>query len=291
MKSILVTGAYGQLGQEFNSFSKKHKDFNFIFTDIDKLDISDKKELELFFSDNSINYVINCAAYTAVDKAESEPELAHSINCDAVVNLISVCNKFNTRLIHFSTDYVFNGRSNTPYSESDKKDPISVYGKTKLISEELIINELKSGIILRTSWLYSSFGNNFVKTMLRLGSEKDQINVVSDQKGTPCYGKDLTYVVMNIINQIECGDYVCVKPEIFNYSGEGICSWYDFAVEIMKLGKINCKVNPISTEDYPTPATRPSYSVLSKTKIKKAFNINIKHWHESLKECINIINN
>lgn len=291
MKSVLVTGTYGQMGSEIKYLSVKYPGFEFIFTDVDYLDITDISSLDSFFNGKNIAYVINCAAYTAVDKAESEPDKAALINTGAISNLVAICNKYKSYLIQFSTDYVFSGKHFSPYKENHIREPLSVYGKTKMNAENIILEKLTSGIILRICWLYSSFGNNFVKTMIRLGSEKSQLNVISDQAGTPTYARDIAEVVLIIIDQIEKGRYYNEKPEIFHYSGEGICSWYDFAREIMILSNSDCKIIPVETKDYPTPAERPPYSVLCKSKIKETFGIKIKHWQNSLKECIYLIEN
>ncbi len=286
MKSILVTGAFGQMGREIKYLSDKYPEFEYIFTDIDQLDITNSTSLECYFKENKINYVINCAAYTAVDKAESEPDIAALINTEAVLNLVRMCNKYKSTLFQFSTDYVFNSSHFSPYLEDHIRNPLSVYGNTKLNAENIILDKLNTGVILRISWLYSSFGNNFVKTMLKLGAEKPQLSIVSDQIGSPSYARDVVKGLFIIIDQMEKGIYQPLKPEIFHYSGEGFCSWYDFAKEIMKLSKIKCKINDIESKDYPTAAKRPTYSVLNKLKIKETFGINIPHWKESLKECL-----
>ncbi|MFC2120635.1 dTDP-4-dehydrorhamnose reductase [Bacteroidota bacterium] len=291
LKHILITGAFGQLGSEFKTLSKKQNYLNFIFTDIDSLDITSTKDLITFFDKNNIDLVINCAAYTAVDKAETEQKTAELINVDAVNYLVNICNKYNILLFHFSTDYIFNGKNNAPYKEDNKPDPQTVYGKTKLEAENLILNNLKSGIIFRISWLYSSFGNNFIKTMIRLGKEKKEIRVVSDQIGVPTYAHDLANDIINIIGKINNKLYDCSKPEIFHYTSDGYCSWYELAKEIMIIGNTGCKVIPIETKDYPTAAKRPPYSVLDTLKLRKTFGIRTRHWKESLEECIQLIEN
>ncbi|MFA6923960.1 MAG: dTDP-4-dehydrorhamnose reductase [Bacteroidales bacterium] len=284
MQNILVTGAKGQLGYEITKLSTNYKKFNFIFTDVVELDITDFKDLELFFKNNKIDFVINCAAYTAVDKAETEKESAKLLNSVAPSFLAELCEKYNCKLIHISTDYVFDGTNVKPYTEEDKTNPVSVYGKTKLDGENEIIKKTKNAIIIRTSWLYSTVGNNFMKTMIWLGKEKSEINVVSDQTGTPTYAGDLAKVILDIISKVK--NEIPKKVEIYNFSNEGVTSWNEFAVEIFKLAKINCKVNPIETKDYPTPAKRPNYSVFDKSKIKKDFNITIPDWKDSLKVAV-----
>ncbi len=286
MINILVTGSKGQLGNEIQQLKDKYSGYNFIFTDIEELDITNKQAVEQFFINKNINYAVNCAAYTAVDKAESEPELASLINGKAVKNLAEVCRKYNTFLIHISTDYVFDGNNDKPYIETDKPNPASVYGKTKLNGELEILSLKKNAIIIRTSWLYSSFGNNFVKTVLRLGKEKPQLNMVSDQTGTPTYARDLAKAILDIIPNLKLNKDV----EIYHFSDEGITNWYEFAKEIIELSGLKCEILPIETKDYPTAAKRPLYSAFNKNKIKSHFNIEISHWKDSLKECIRIIN-
>jgi len=280
---ILLTGANGQLGNEIRKLSSQYNTFEFIYTDVEELDITcDKSCLDLF---NNIkpNYLINCAAYTAVDKAETDTATAYKINATAVKNLAEACKVHNTYMIHVSTDYVFDGKSCVPYKETDAVNPNSEYGKSKAEGEKEALL-YKNALVIRTSWLYSSFGNNFVKTMIKLGKERDSLNVVSDQIGTPTYAKDLANAILTIVAKTE------FVPGIFHYSNEGVCSWYDFACAIMELNNLNCKVNPIETEQYPTPAKRPSYSLLNKNKIKSTYNIEIAHWHESLKEMIEFLN-
>lgn len=280
---ILVTGANGQLGSEIRAIADKYTSFCFIFTDVDDLDITNIDSLNDFFTKNKIDYIINCAAYTNVDKAESDYENAKKINIDAVNNIRSVAEKFNSKIIHISTDYVFDSSSqNYPFKETDKTSAKSAYGSTKLKGEEILKNN--NSIIIRTSWLYSSFGNNFVKTMIKLGKQRDSLFVVFDQVGTPTYAADLAKAILDIIVYSE--DNNSFKYGVYHFSNEGVCSWYDFAVEIMKLAKINCDVFPIESKDYPTPAKRPAYSVLNKSKIKKAFDIAIPHWAESLTKCL-----
>ena len=278
-KNILITGVNGQLGSELRGLSLDYN-YNYYFTTKDELDITNIDEIEEFVQSHSISHIINCGAYTAVDKAEDEIELANKINHLGVKYLAQISQKYNISLIHISTDYVFDGKNYRPYIEDDKTNPNSIYGKTKLDGENAIIdiNPLNS-IIIRTSWVYSSYGNNFVKTMLKLGRERDSLNVIFDQVGTPTYARDLAKAILEILPQIQNN-----KVEIYHYSNEGVLSWYDFAKEIMKMAKIDCNIYPIETKDYPTPASRPHYSLLNKGKIKKDFNIEIPFWKDSLKE-------
>ena len=279
--NILVTGSMGQLGSEIRELASKYS-YNFFFTDRNNIDITSKDDIRKFCQTNSINVIINCAAYTAVDKAESDMENADLVNRKAVKKLSIVAKELNIKLIHISTDYVFDGKNFKPYVEEFQTNPQSVYGKTKLDGENelLDINPLNS-IIIRTSWVYSYYGNNFVKTMLRLGKEKEELGVIFDQVGTPTYAKDLAITILDIIPQIENS-----KVEIYNYSNEGVLSWYDFAKEIMKMAKLNCKINPIETYQYPTPAKRPHFSLLNKSKIKSKFNLEIPYWKDGLDDCL-----
>lgn len=281
MFNILVTGSNGQLGSEIKELSSLYP-HNFFFTCKDNLDITNAQAIEAFILKNNITAIINCAAYTAVDKAESDQENADKINHQAVKYLATIAKENNIKLIHISTDYVFDGTNYKPYKETDSTNPQSIYGKTKLAAENAIreINP-KNSIIIRTSWLYSSYGSNFVKTMLRLGKEKESLGVVYDQIGTPTYAGDLAKVILDIIPYIQ-------NPtlEIYHYSNEGVLSWYDFAKEIMKMAKLTCKVNPIETSQYPTPAKRPLFSLLNKSKIKNYYNIEMPYWKDSLKECL-----
>ena len=286
MANILVTGSNGQLGSEIKKLSE-NSDHEFIFTDIDELDLTDNQEIERFFQNKDISFCINCAAYTAVDKAESEIENAISINVTAVRNLAAVCANYNTIFIHISTDFVFDGRNCQPYIESDKAKPINVYGRSKYEGENQALKENPRTIIIRTSWLYSSFGNNFVKTMMKAAEKNDALNIIFDQAGTPTYALDLADAVLIMIDKIQI--WVKEKPEyygIFHYSNEGIATWYDFAIEIFRISGINCTVKPILTRDYPTPSKRPHFSVLDKTKIKSSYGLTIPHWKDSLSNCI-----
>ena len=280
--NILVTGCNGQLGKEFQKNSNIYTEHNWIFTDINELDICDKHSVNNFFTENTLDICINCAAYTAVDKAEDEEEKAKTINATAVSNLAYACKSSNTLLIHISTDYVFDGTSERPYLESDLVSPNCVYGKTKAEGEQNIITSGCSYIIVRTSWLYSSYGNNFVKTMLRLGSEREFVNVVDDQNGNPTWAYDLANAIMLLILRFENRE---VK-EIFNYSNEGTIPWSNFAEAILYIGNKNCEVRPISTKDYGSKANRPAFSALDKTKIKAYTGIKIPFWRESLIKCI-----
>ncbi|GAA4830404.1 dTDP-4-dehydrorhamnose reductase [Algivirga pacifica] len=280
MKKILVTGANGQLGQELRELSKQQTD-SFVFVDIDQLDITEQQGVQQLFQEEGFDYCVNCAAYTAVDKAESDQALAEKVNVLGVKVLAETCQQFGAKLIHISTDFVFDGKSFLPYKEEDKTKPISVYGLTKLQGEQQALKANPKTVVLRTSWLYSSFGNNFVKTMLRLGSEREELGIIVDQIGTPTYAGDLAKVVVEIIRQ---------DKELFgvyHFSNEGVASWYDFALAILEGAEV--KVNPIPTVAYPTPAARPHYSVLDKTKIKEAFDIEIPYWRTSLKTCLELL--
>ena len=277
MHNILVTGANGQLGSEIQELVKNYP-YNFFFTSKDELDITSKKSLEDFTILNNINVIINCAAYTAVDKAETDVEMADKINHIAVKYLAEISKQQDISLVHISTDYVFDGENFKPYIETDAVNPKSVYGRTKLAGENIMreINPLNS-LIIRTSWVYSAYGNNFVKTMLRLGKERESLGVIFDQVGTPTYAKDLAKVILDILPQIKSDEV-----EVYHYSNEGVLSWFDFAQVIMSEAKLECKVKPIETVDYPTPAKRPYYSLLNKEKIKQKFDIDIPYWKDSL---------
>lgn len=281
MHNVLVTGSNGQVGSELRELSSNYP-YKFYFTDKKELDITNLQSIRKYIIENNIDTIINCAAYTAVDKAETEKELANKINHLAVKNLAMLSNEFGIKLIHISTDYVFDGTNFKPYTEDDVANPQSVYGKTKLDGEKATLEyNLKNSIIIRTSWVYSYYGNNFVKTMLRLGKEKESLGVIFDQVGTPTYAKDLARTILDIIPKIQNS-----KLSIYNYSNEGVLSWYDFAKEIMKMAKLDCKINPIETTEYPTPAKRPHYSLLNKKKIKEAFNIEITYWKDGLDDCL-----
>lgn len=286
MATILVTGANGQLANELKILSSGFPQYQFLFTAKEELPIENTDALTSFFQRNKMDYCINCAAYTAVDKAESEKEKAFLINAEAVGELANVCYNHQTKLIHISTDYVYDGTVHNPLKENNPVGPINIYGESKLKGEELALEKNPSAIIIRTSWVYSSFGNNFVKTMMRLFKEKSEINVINDQFGSPTYAADLAAVILNFIEQTEQGkDF----SGIVNYSNSGVTTWYEFAEEIKSLVNSNCKINPIPTSSYPTPAKRPLYSVLDTSKIKELLQIEIPSWKESLKECVDIL--
>ena len=279
--NVLVTGSSGQVGNEIKAISSDYS-YNFFFTDRNNIDITSKDSIKEFCKTNNINVIINCAAYTAVDKAQTDEINADLINRKAVKKLALVSQELNIKLIHISTDYVFDGKNFKPYCEEFQTNPQSIYGKTKLDGEnEMRDINPKNSIIIRTSWIYSYYGNNFVKTMLRLGKEKEELGVIFDQVGTPTYAKDLAITILNIIPQIDNQ-----KVEIYNYSNEGVLSWYDFAKEIMKMAKLNCKVKAIETYQYPTPAKRPHFSLLNKSKIKSKFNLEIPYWKDGLDDCL-----
>lgn len=285
--NVLVTGCNGQLGNEFRKVALYEDDINWIFTDVDSLNICNENEIINFFKNNNIDICINCAAYTAVDKAEDEEDSARLINATAVKYLANICQSNNTLLIHISTDYVFDGTSERAYKENDIVSPNSVYGKTKAEGEQYIINSGCQYIIVRTSWLYSSYGNNFVKTMLRLGTERDFVNVVDDQNGNPTWAYDLACAIMLLIRRANLKNI----KEIFNYSNEGVIPWNNFAEAIFYIGGKNCEVRPISTKEYGSKANRPAFSALDKTKIKEYTGIRIPFWRDSLIKCIEEITN
>ena len=282
---ILITGAYGQLGNEIKVLSDTFPDWQFLFTDVDTLDITNENALEIWFQKNKPGFVINCAAYTAVDKAESDAETAEKVNSLAPKLLAKFSKIFDAKLIHISTDYVFDGESFTPYAEEAEVNPKSVYGESKLKGEQNCFEENPDTIVIRTSWLYSTFGNNFVKTMLRLGKDRGQLNVVFDQVGTPTYAADLANAILSII-QISEKQPEKFVPGIYHYSNEGVASWYDFAKAIFEISDVKCIVSPVRSVEFPTPAKRPNFSVLDKSKIKNIFGVNILYWRVSLDECI-----
>ncbi|MEH6406647.1 MAG: dTDP-4-dehydrorhamnose reductase [Leeuwenhoekiella sp.] len=285
--NVLVTGSSGQLGSEINALASLYKEYHFFFTDVEELDITNEIAISEYVETHKINTIINCAAYTAVDNAESEPEIADKINHIAVKNLSAIAREKSLRLIHISTDYVFNGEGFQPYATDHPTDPVNMYGLTKRKGEEAMreINPPNS-LIIRTSWVYSSFGKNFVKTMLRLGSEKDKLTVIADQVGVPTYAKDLAVFILD--HALSAANKT-VKT--YHYTNEGVCSWYDFAIEIMAMGKRSCKVNPIPTANYPTPAKRPFYSLMDKESLKKDFDTEIPYWKDSLRHCIQLLDN
>jgi dTDP-4-dehydrorhamnose reductase len=289
IKAILVTGSTGQLGQSIQAIAADYPDYEFVFATRQQLDLSNEASITAYFANKTFDIIINCAAHTAVDKAESEAELANQINNLAVQQLANFALQKNAKLIHISTDYVFNGRQCHPYLETDSVEPQSVYGLTKLNGEQAIQNTLKSNaVIIRTGWVYSEYGNNFVKTMLKLGNERDSLNVIFDQVGTPTYAKDLAIAIMSIV-QSPAFKQVDFKTNTVHFSNEGVASWYDFAKTIFELTNLQCQVSPIETKDYPTPATRPHYSVLNKAKIKQTYHLAIPYWKDSLKQCLTVL--
>ena len=283
---ILVTGSNGQLGSELRALAPSFGGDDFIFTDIAELDITSEQDIDDLVRAEKPAAIINCAAYTAVDKAEQEDSLAFLINATAVGNLARVASKYHALLIHISTDYVFDGKGFKPYMEDDPTNPISLYAKSKHAGEQQVQSYASRAMIIRTSWLYSEFGNNFVKTMMKYGKERGQLKVVFDQTGTPTYARDLARTILNILHKQP--DYTGV--EVFHFSNEGVTSWYDFAKAIVELSGITCRIDPIETKEYPLPAIRPFYSVFNKSKIKQRFHIEIPYWKDSLKECIDRIN-
>ena len=277
---ILITGCNGQLGNEMQLLEKENLQHTYFNTDVAELDITSQEAIEAFVNENEIDGIVNCAAYTAVDKAEDNQDLCHLLNAVAPGYLAAAIEKRGGWMIQISTDYVFDGTNHTPYVETDPVCPNSVYGSTKLDGEKAVMAACKQTMIIRTAWLYSTFGNNFVKTMIRLGKEKPALGVIFDQIGTPTYARDLAVAIFAAINQ-------GVKPGLYHFSNEGVISWYDFTKAIHRIAGITtCHVRPLHTEEYPTPANRPHYSVLDKTKIKQTYGIEIPYWEESLAECI-----
>ena len=280
MKNVLVTGANGQLGNEMRLQAEENKAFNYFFTDVTELDICDEQAVMRYVTEHQIDVIVNFAAYTAVDKAEDNVELCDRLNHLAPGYLAKAVQSRGGCLVQISTDYVFDGTAHVPYGEEQSTSPNSVYGTTKLAGEQEAMKYCPDTMVIRTAWLYSTFGNNFVKTMLRLGREKDTLGVIFDQIGTPTYARDLAAVIYVALNK-------GIVPGIYHFSNEGVCSWYDFTKMIHKLAGIGtCKVRPLHTEDYPTRATRPHYSVLDKTKIKQVYEVEIPYWVDSLKDCI-----
>ena len=286
---VLITGSNGQLGSEIKDLTSDYENLQCVFRDLPELDICDTETLNTFVKDKKINAVINCAAYTAVDKAEEDLDTASKVNAKGVLNLVNALKKVDGKLIHISTDYVFDGNHSQPYKESDPVSPIGVYGETKRAGELAVLNSNIDAIVIRTSWLYSAYGNNFIKTMLRLGNVKESIQVIYDQIGTPTYAKDLAKTCLDILSNAGFTN-ISKKGKIYHYSNEGVTSWYDFARAIMEISNIDCKVIPIETKDYPTQAVRPLYSVLDKSKITSDFKVTIPHWRDSLANCIKKIN-
>lgn len=280
MKNILITGANGQLGNEMRILSVENQEYNYFFTDVAELDICDERAVMEFVMTNDIQIIVNCAAYTAVDKAEENLEFCTRLNADAVGYLAKAAEVNRAEFIQISTDYVFDGTAHVPYLETEPTCPNSVYGATKLAGEQNALTLCSRSMVIRTAWLYSTFGNNFVKTMIRLGKERESLGVIFDQIGTPTYARDLARAIFAAIRQ-------GVVPGIYHFSNEGVCSWYDFTKAIHRLAGItSCHVKPLHTEEYPTPAKRPHYSVLDKTKIKNTYHIEIPYWMDSLQSCI-----
>ncbi len=306
---ILVSGKNGQLGKELQEISSSYKNFQFIFFDKEELNIADEAALANIFQKYTPSFFINCAAYTAVDKAETDREDAYLINAEAVGSIAKICYQYKTKLIHISTDYVFNGKGENPYPENYITDPLNYYGYTKLTGEKFALNNNPETIIIRTSWVYCSYGNNFVKTMLRLMKERKEISVVNDQFGSPTYAKDLAEAIMVIVssewltvnsekvnhqwsnyNEAQASNLKAQRDSgIYNFSNDGIISWFDFAVAIKENKQLSCSINPIPGSAYPVPAKRPSYSGLDKTKITTTFNIQLKNWKESLDYCLKLL--
>ncbi len=282
MKNVLVTGGNGQLATCIKDIDSSTSEYHFIYVDLPELDITDKDKVNSLFEANTISHCINCAAYTAVDKAESEKELAYSVNVTGAKNLAEACYEHKAVMIQISTDFVFDGNQGRLYNENDETNPLGVYGATKWQGELAVSKALERHFVLRTSWLYSEYAHNFVKTMLRLGSERNELNVVSDQIGTPTYAGDLAKAILKIIQE-DINEY-----GTYHYSNEGVASWYDFAKAIFEIAEINCNVLPVRTEAYPTPANRPSFSAMDKSKIKNILQLEIPYWRESLERCLEI---
>ena len=280
---IVVTGANGQLGRSIRRLSVEHRELDFIFTDIDLLDIGNRDAVLAFAETHPVDFIVNCAAYTAVDKAEEEEEQCRKINTDAVAYLGEAAQHIGARILQVSTDYVFGGDSYMPYQESDSVSPTSVYGRTKLAGEKALSAVCPDAIIVRTAWLYSEYGHNFMKTMLRLGAERPEIRVVNDQIGSPTYAGDLAEAILSLLEKERQGEQ---NSGIYHYTNEGVCSWYDFAHSIIRIAGLPAKVIPIPTREYPTAAKRPAYSVLSKEKIKREYHWVIPHWEDSLRKCL-----
>lgn len=278
---ILITGANGQLGNEMRVLAEENAQHEYIFTDVQELDICNEQAVNTFVKENGVEVIVNCAAYTAVDKAEDDEAFADKLNHLAPGYLAAAAEEVGAALIQVSTDYVFDGTAHLPYTEEVAPCPNSAYGRTKLAGEEAVMQKCSRAMVIRTAWLYSIYGNNFVKTMIRLGKEREALGVVFDQIGTPTYANDLARAIMSAINQ-------GVVPGIYHYSNEGVCSWYDFTRVIHRqAGITTCNVSPLHTHEYPAKAPRPNYSVLDKTKIKNTFNITIPHWEDSLQVCVN----
>ena len=286
IRKILVTGANGQLGNEMQVMAASYPCYHFLFVTKEQLSIDDIDDVKKYFNIHKIDACVNCAAYTAVDKAETETTTAFRVNADAAGNLAAVCKDQHALFIHISTDYVFDGTATVPYKEDHSVKPINAYGASKLKGEQLAMHNNPEAIIIRTSWVYSSFGNNFVKTMLRLMSDRESINVVNDQVGCPTYAADLAAAIMKIIDQSSAGK---IHSGVYNFSNEGVINWHQFAVAIKELSGSKCIVNPIPAAQYPTPAKRPNYSVLDTTKIQETFNVVIPQWKDSLEKCLKLL--
>jgi dTDP-4-dehydrorhamnose reductase len=288
MAVILITGANGQLGNELRVISKNFYGYDFIFTDVETLDLTSEIQTREYINETNPDWIINCAAYNLVDKAESEPDKAMLVNGTAVKNIIDVVRESECKFIHISSDYVYDGKNNVPYSEYSTPNPQSAYGRSKLAGEKYALQHHGS-MVIRTSWLYSSFGTNFVKSILKNAGEKDSLKVVFDQTGTPTYAADLAGAIMSIVSGVIRNQFA-LSAGVFNYSNEGVCSWYDFATEIINEAGLQCKVSPVLTKEYRLAAQRPEYSVLDKSKIKEIYNLTIPHWRTSLSKCINLLN-
>jgi dTDP-4-dehydrorhamnose reductase len=287
MAVILITGGNGQLGNEIKVASKNFYGYDFIFTDIDTLDITDPSQVSDFVKKSQPDWIVNCAAYNQVDKAESEPDMALSLNARSVKNITDAIQGSECRFIHVSSDYVYDGKSYIPYSEDSLTNPPSAYGKSKLEGEKFAL--LHPGtMVIRTSWLYSSFGNNFVRTILKHASVKPSLRVVFDQTGTPTYAADLAGAIMSIISGV-IRNHFALTAGVYNYSDEGVCTWYDFATEIVHEAGLECRIIPVLTKDYSQIAVRPAYSVMDKTKIKETYSLLIPHWRSSLKQCMKLL--
>jgi dTDP-4-dehydrorhamnose reductase len=288
-KTVLVTGSTGQLGRSLQAIAPQYSALDMTFVDRSVLDLADLESIDRYLSEHRYDVIVNCAAHTAVDKAESEPELADRINHLAVERLATSAQRQGAFLVHISTDYVFDGCHYKPYAEDHPTDPVNRYGSTKLLGEKAMQASGVNGAIIRTSWVYSEFGNNFVKTMLRLGAERDLLTVINDQIGTPTYAGDLACAIVQLIEQRSAAGTADSGCSLFHFSNEGACSWYDFAVEIFDLTGLPCQVKPIPTTEYPTPAKRPHFSLLSKARIKAQLGTGIPHWKHSLKQCLHKI--
>ena len=290
MPRILITGAGGQLGQELQKLSQHYPNWVFLVPSRDQLDICQQEQVQSIFDEFRPTYCLNTAAYTAVDRAEEEHDLAKAVNAEAAERLAQICRSTDTHLFHYSTDYVYAAGIGRPLREDDPTAPSGVYAATKLQGDERVLASLPTATIIRTSWVYSSYGHNFVKTMLRLGQERDQLRVVFDQIGTPTYARDLARATLSIIEQVEQGETPLKElAGIFHYSNEGVCSWYDFALAIFEMTDLHCEVSPIESSEYPTPAQRPHFSVLNKAKIKAATGLRIPHWRVALRECLEVL--